>query len=187
MSSQRIYEIRYLLSQIANSPIFNIPHFSDQIFEVYCYLKKVEEFRQNGKAPLCVSKTTGIFRPLHKPGLPRNGDYFHLMSNSSRGNLDIILNGTFEGPSGISHSPDIAVTDINQNKVITFYECKNYSGSLGPGVYREIIGYYKEFKCKKNPDYYDVATPSIYTSGTANDFHKRRMKEKYNVIVNDLF
>jgi hypothetical protein len=189
MSSGRINEIRRLLNQLASNPIFTIPRFSDQVFEVYCYLKKVEEFKQMGRTPICIQRTNGVFRPLHKPGLHRtNGDYFRLLGNNQDKTMDIFLNGTFTGQSGINHSPDIALTERNNDKVISFYECKNYSRCLGPGVYREMIGYCNEFKYKKSgfSDYVNAFTPAIYTSATADSIHVQKMKEKYNVIINDL-
>jgi hypothetical protein len=189
MSDPRIDEINRLLNTLAGSPIYNIPRFSDQVYEIFCYLRKIEEFRQNGKRPVCRCRSPGVFVPLRRPGNIPNGDYFQLMSNTgTRAYMDIFLNGTFEGQSGICHSPDIVLTD--HGKVVTFYECKNYSGRrIGPGIYRELIGYCKEFKCRKNAynDFFDVMTPALYTSGSAGDADIESMKDTYNVIIKEFF
>jgi hypothetical protein len=130
--------IRYMLAKFSSVHHFQIPSLSDQIFELYCYFRKIEEFADSGKIPLCQSKSPGIFRLHAKPGKPRTADYFRLVDPQHGEDRDLILNGEFEGVSGISHSPDIVLTKSDEDKIISIYECKNYSGSIGPGIYREI-------------------------------------------------
>lgn len=187
-----------MLNQLKTYQTAYVPNFSDQIFELFCYFKKIEEFKHNGKTPLCIStsRIPGVFRPHFKPGWPRNADYFQIVGARTIENRDLILNGKFEGISGIFHSPDIALTKPHENKVITFYECKNYSGRISPGVYREFIGYCKEMgvslasinsKFSAFTDTFSVMTPCLYTSGFADIDHIEKMKEKYNLAIRDHF
>lgn len=80
MSNQaRLNQIQNLLSRLQNIRLFRIPSLSDQVFELYCYFRKLEEFVNGGKILACQSRYPGIFRPHLKPGRPRSGDYFRLI------------------------------------------------------------------------------------------------------------
>jgi hypothetical protein len=190
----RLNQIQNLLSSLQNIRLFRIPSLSDQVFELYCYFRKLEEFVNGGKIPACQSRYPGIFRPHLKPGRPRSGDYFRLIDPQGGENRDLILNGEFKGISGILHSPDISLTQPDEDEIISIYECKNYSNSLGPGVYREFIGYCEEMGLlvRSNKGRFSavintfaVMTPCIYTSAIVNRDHAEKLKKTYNFSVVD--
>ena len=183
-----------MLAGFGGISLLRVPRFSDQVFELYCYIRKIEEFINVGRIPQCQSITPGVFKPHAKPGRPRAADYFRLIDPQGGEDRDIILNGEFQGISGISHSPDIVLTKSNENHIISIYECKNHSGSLGPGIYREFIGYCEEtgLLVKSNrgrisalTDTFPVMVPCIYTSAVANQDHVEKVKKTYNFSVVD--
>ena len=107
---------------------------------------------------------------------------------------DLILNGEFPGESGIRHSPDIVLAESGKEKIVSIYECKNHSGALELGIYREFIGYSKELgllsKANQNRingliGTFPELTPGIYTSAVARQNQMNKMKKKYNFTVND--
>ena len=196
----RIRALRVLLSSLGLTGVGR-PYnslLSSNIFELYCYMKKLNEFQASGKSPIMVSISGNphVFRPHLSPGTPRNADYFQLIGNRASENRDLILNGQFEGISGIYHSPDIVLTEQNDNQVITFYECKHYSGRLTPNVYREFIGYCKEMGItisKSGSRYsafantFSVMTPCLFTSACARSDHKDSLREAYNLEIRDRY
>jgi hypothetical protein len=193
---QRLYLINAMLERFGRNHLIRTRQLSEKVFELYVYLKKLEEFAQNGKTVICISiNRPGFFRPHFKPGKTRANDYF-ILRDPLRGNdLDLILNGTFDGLSGMKHSPDIALTGHNSNRIISIYECKNYTKKLTPEVYREVIGYCKELgilvtqnRSRLNDviNAFSVLTPSLYTSGTANPDHVQMMKSTYNFGIFEL-
>ena len=194
MSNQaRLSSIQALLNRLQSIHLYRVPSLSDQIFELYCYFRKLEEFMNAGKNLRCQFKSPGIFKPHAKPGKPRSADYFRLIDPQGGENRDLILNGEFQGVSGVAHSPDIALTKPDENKIVSIYECKN-SSSLGPGVYREFIGYCEEMgllvKSNRNRvnaviDTFSVMKPCIYTSAYADQDHVGKMKKTYDFTVAD--
>jgi hypothetical protein len=154
----------------------------------------MEEFVDRGKQPLSKVLNHGLFSAHAKPGHPRTASYFSLIERNGDGR-DLILNGQFVGSSGIAHSPDITLTKLDSNQVVSIYECKNHSSPLGIGVYREFIGYCKEMKLLQEAnksrikdiiDSYPELGPCIYTSATANANHKEKVK-RYGFTVIDRF
>ncbi|XHH07620.1 MAG: hypothetical protein ACFCUE_08530 [Candidatus Bathyarchaeia archaeon] len=198
---QRSYYIKQIFDKINTNAFLQMPHLSDQIFELFCYFSKLEQFVSNGKTPVCESKTNGVFRPNLKPGL--TGDHYRLVGVTPSEERNIFLNVKFQGASGILHCPDIVVTKTDRTKrffekeiVLTIYECKNYSGKIGPGIYREFIGYCKELGVSINRSdskqsaltyTFSVMTPCIYTSGIADVEHKDWLRNTYSISVEDLF
>lgn len=194
-NKSRLNYIQSFLNRLQAIHLFHVPSLSDQIFELYCYFRKLEEFMNGGKIPRCQSKSPGIFRPHAKPGKSRSADYFRLIDPQGGEDRDLILNGQFQGISGVPHSPDIALTKPDKDEIVSIYECKN-SSSLGPGVYREFIGYCEEMglliKSNKNRfnaviDTFTVMKPCIYTSASADQDYVGKMKKTYNFAVVDGF
>ena len=192
----RLAHIQSLLNNLGNIHLLRTPYLSDQIFELYCYFRKLEEFVNRRKTPLCISKKTGFFSPHAKPGHPRSGDYFSLGDPSGGENRDLILNGEFPGISGVYHSPDIVLAKFDSDKIVSIYECKNYSGRLGPRVYREFIGFCKEMDLLSTANQIRInaligtfpeMAPCIYTSAIADQSQAEKMKKKYNFAVIDHF
>ena len=73
---------------------------------------------------------------------------------------------------------------------MSFFECKNYPGNIGPEIYREMIGYCKELGIKNNStareytEAYPVLTSSLLTSAKCGDsLAVRFMKTKYNFDI----
>jgi hypothetical protein len=192
----RLSYIRSLLNSIGNIQLLRVPYLSDQIFELYCYFRKLDEFVMRRKTPQCISNRAGFFSPHAKPGHPRSADYFILSDPSGGEDRDLILNGEFPGISGVNHSPDIVLAKSGTNEVISIYECKNYSGRLGRGVYREFIGYCKEMGLLSKANQMRInaligtfpeMAPCIYTSGIASQIQVQKMKKTYNFTVSDSF
>jgi hypothetical protein len=194
---QKINYIRHMLSRLSSTMRGIPPNVtSDKVFELFCYFKKIEEFAQTGRTPVCEqSSASNIFRPNLAPGNCSSGDCFRLEDPHGGEDLYLTLNGTFSGHSGIEHSPDIVLSNNRKNKVISFYECKNYSHTLGPNVYRELIGYCKEFGvvgtvthlgARNIVNTYSHLAPCVYTSALADDLHIERMFHTYNIRVFDL-
>ena len=194
MSQTRLNYINSLLGRLGSLRFLSIPNASDQIFELYCYFRKVEEFINRGKQPQSKVITHGIFSAHAKPGNPRSSSYFTLIDPSGDAR-DLILNGQFEGVSEIYHSPDLALTKCDSDEIVSIYECKNHSSPLGLGVYREFIGDCEEMglvqkanksRIKDLIDSYPELRPCIYTSAAANSVHKEKMKT-YGFTVVDCF
>ena len=190
----RLAYIQSLLNSIGNIRLFRIPLLSDQIFELFCYFRKLEEFINRGKTPICVSKRAGYFSPHLRPGYARSADYFRLADPLGGEVRELILNGQFIGDSGVYHSPDIVLAESDENRIVSIYECKNYSGTIGPGTYREFIGYCKETGLLSKANQVRIngligtfpeLAPSIFTSGAVNQSQADKMKRKYNFNVFD--
>lgn len=58
-SSVRLGLIRHLLIHLGRTPFFRTPHCSDQIFELYCYFRKLEDFVNRGKRATLINVSSG--------------------------------------------------------------------------------------------------------------------------------
>jgi hypothetical protein len=190
----RISYINSLLQRLGTLRLLQNPTASDRIFELFCYFRKIDEFMIRGRTPECKMMTSlGIFQPHAKPGNPRSASYFSIVDPLGGETTDLILNGRFAGASGVLHSPDLVLARLDSNDVVSIYECKNHSGNLGLGVYREFIGYCEEMELLQKANRSRIKTlfdsspemrPCIYTSAVANRVHKEGM-ETYNFSVKD--
>ena len=193
-SPARLSYINSLLQRLGHLRLLSNPSASDRIFELFCYFHKIEEFMTRGRTPQCKMMTSlGIFQPHAKPGNPRSASYFSIIDPLGGETTDLILNGRFTGASGIFHSPDLVLAKLDSDEVVSIYECKNHSGALGLGVYREFIGYCEEMELLQKANRSRIKTlfdsspemrPCIYTSAVANRMHKEGM-EIYNFSVRD--
>jgi hypothetical protein len=145
-----------------------------------------------GKTPQIKNVRNNTFSPHLKPGNPKSASYISFFDPNGEA-LDLFLNGKFQGLSDIYHSPDLVLTTSTNDEIVSIYECKNHSGKLGLGIYREFIGYCEEMgllvrgnrsKVKTLRDSYPEVRPCIYTSAVANRVHKENMK-RYDFTVVD--
>lgn len=166
------------------------PH---KIFELECYLKTAIMLSNKDREAIAVNQTGG-FRPLFNPGFARNRSYLKFVDRNKRGrDLFLSMNGKLEGSNRVFHSPDIALTLENvQGTPLSIYECKDYSNTLGIGVYREFIGFLFELNLKKwsrrttdNFRAFPELSPMIYTSAVAIQQHKYMAEKTYNFTVED--
>ena len=165
---------------------------SELIFEIFCYFKKAKELMDRRKTPQFKNLNMNIFCPHAKPGRPKSASYISF-SDQVGETLDLFLNGKFRGMSNIYHSPDLVLAKSKNGQIVSIYECKNHSGPLELGVYREFIGYCEEMgllvrgnrsHIRTLRDSYPELRPCIYTSATANGNHKNNMR-RYDFTVID--
>ena len=161
----------------------------ERVFELFCYFRKVEELVRRGKAPLPQKVRNRRFSPHSKPGDPLSASYISFQD--TRGEpFDLFLNGKFQGRSGVKHSPDIVLRETRSEKILSVYECKNHSGTLGLIYYREFIGYLDEMNIRKwgrsttFRDFLPELRPCIYTSAIANP-SSNLMRDQYDFDVID--
>ena len=69
MSNQaKLSIIQAFLNQLQNIQLHRVPSLSDQIFELFCYFRKLEEFMNAGKELRCQSKSQGILNHMPSQG-----------------------------------------------------------------------------------------------------------------------
>jgi hypothetical protein len=194
--AQRLNSVNSLLTRLGSLNLYRLPYASDQIFEIYCYFRKIEQFINRSKIAEGKMINYGLFAPHSKPGRPRTASYFSIRDPLGGQAHDLILNGRFTGTSGINHSPDITLTPENDDKIISIFECKNYSARLGLGVFREFIGYYEEMGLLRTANrdriedvisIYPEMKSCIYTSAVAASTHKENMMRRYGFATIDRF
>jgi len=161
----------------------------ERVFELLCYFRKVDELINRGKTPLLRRVHNRRFAPHSKPGDPLSASYISFQD--VRGEpFDLFLNGKFQGKSGVEHSPDIVLRETRNKTILSIYECKNHSGTLGLSYYREFIGYLQEMKVQKwgrsttFRSFYPELRPCIYTSAKANP-SSNLMRDQYDFEVVD--
>ena len=192
-TTQRLNVIKSLLAQLGPYQVLLRSQVNEHIFEVFCYFQKSKELMDRGKIPSFLNVSGNKFSAHAKPGKPRSASYisFHDPAGET---LNLFLNGKFLGRSKIYHSPDLALTTSKNDQIVSIYECKNHSGPLVLGVYREFIGYCEEMdllvrgsrnqKIRTVRNSYPELRPCIYTSATAKKSHKNLMK-RYDFTVID--
>lgn len=186
---QRLQFVNSFLSFLGGLRPFVASARGERVFELLCYFKKVDELIKRGKTPSLQNVQHHRFAPHSKPGNPISASYISFQD--VRGEpFDLFLNGKFEGRSGAKHSPDIVLRETKSEKILSVYECKNHSGTLGLSYYREFIGYLEEMKVQKwgrnatFRNFYPELRPCIYTSAIANP-SSNLMQDQYDFDVID--
>ena len=162
---------------------------NERIFELFCYFKKADELIKRGKSPIPRAiKPGGRFIPHSGPGDPLTASYLSFVEPNA-GAFDLFLNCRFRGVSGVRHSPDIVLRKSNAGSILSVYECKNHSWTLGLSYYREFIGYLREMKIEGQRarlyrDLYPEMRPCIYTSAIASLSHSG-IAGRYDFVVVD--
>ncbi len=191
--SQRLQFVNSFLNSLGQFRSLVANSRNDRVFELFCYFRKVDEWIRRGKSPMPQNVSKSTFAPHSKPGNPMTASYVSLQETNEE-TFDLFLNGRFRSRSGIEHSPDIALVRQTSGDVLSIYECKNHSGTLGLNYYREFIGYLEEMKLPiRGPgtryyewflNLYPEMRPCIYTSAVANFAH-RYIQDKYGFRVID--
>jgi len=160
---------------------------NERVFELFCYFRKVDELTKRGKTPLLQNIRNHRFVPHSKPGNPLSASYISFQEAKGE-TFDLFLNAKFQGRSGAEHSPDIVLRETRSEKILSIYECKNHSGTLGLNYYREFVGYLEEMRIPKRRhnltfrNLYPELRPCIYTSAIASP-SSNQMRNQYDFDV----
>lgn len=184
---QKLQFVKNFLNSLGNLKPLVSNARNERLFELFCYFRKAEELIKRGKTPLPQNIRHGVFMPHSKPGNPMTASYIYLQEPKG-GTSDLFLNGKFSGRSGARHSPDIVLIERNSGKILSIYECKNHSGTLGLNYYREFIGYLEEMRIPKRAhtfrNFYPELRPCIYTSAIASSLGNM-IQYQYDFSVDD--
>lgn len=181
-SAERIAIIQNFLNQIGSLRILGLRgQLPEKLFELECFLRTASNLISRNKIPIAENLYSGVFRPLYNPGDPSNYSYLRFIDRSNEGDeMFLYMNGQIIGLSGAFHAPDITLSEGFGDFPFSIYECKNYSSTLGVGVYREFIGYLTELGLRPRgsrskgfirsfPD----LSPRIYTSAVSRLDHQK--------------